>query len=163
MTEKSNSPYLKAQRLEDVIAAIQVTGKYAYYKLSPEKWADRISGDDSQKEHWNEIFLEHPEFFRFDSSKNKVSLAWRRNYRKRFDVDEQRELSYEEYSSLSEEQKKRVSRLPLTGDEISILVNTAINLHQRAIEHNKEHRWMSSPLFSILGVMVGGFLVWLGK
>ncbi|EJB8417933.1 TPA: hypothetical protein RQJ88_004449 [Vibrio vulnificus] len=163
MTEKSNSPYLKAQRLEDVIAAIQVMGKYGYYKLSPEKWADRISGDINQSEHWKLVFSEHPEFFRYDSAREKVSLAWRRNYRKRYNVDSQAEISFEEFSSLDDKQKARVSRLPLTGDEVAILVNTAINLHARAIEHNKEYRWMSSPLFSLLGVALGAFLVWLGK
>ncbi|MBL0655758.1 hypothetical protein JD524_14165 [Aeromonas caviae] len=163
MTEKSKSPYLKAQRLEDVIAAIQVMGKYAYYKLTPEKWADRIAGDATQSTHWQMVFTEHPEFFRFDSARQKVSLAWRRNYRKRYSVDEQREISFEQFSTLDDESKLRISRLPLTGDEVSILVNTAINLHARAIEHNKEYRWMSSPLFSLLSVALGGLLVWLGK
>ena len=161
MAEKTNSPYLKADRLKDVVAAIQVAGKYAFYKLSPSDWSMRISGDKSKSEYWENVFSEHPEFFRFNGAGAKVSLAWRRSYRKRYSVDDERNLSFEEYNYLDEEQKKRVSRTPLTGDEISILINTAINLHTRAIEQNKENRWLSSPLFSLLGVALGAFLVWL--
>ncbi|MBU3023494.1 N-carbamoyl-L-amino acid amidohydrolase [Aestuariibacter sp. A3R04] len=163
MAEKTNSPYLKADRLKDVIAAIQVTGKYAFYKLSPSDWSMRISGDNSKSEYWKNVFSEHPEFFRFNGAGDKVSLAWRRSYRKRYSVDDERNLSFEEFSNLNEEQKKRISRTPLTGDELSILINTAINLHTRAIEQNKEHRWLSSPLFSLLGVALGAFLGWLAK
>jgi len=164
MAEKSNSPYLKgSNRLGDVIAAIQVMGKYGYYKLDFENWAMRICGDKSKSEYWKNIFSEHPEFFRFDTEGKKASLAWRRSYRKRYAVDEQRELTFEEYEALDENGQKRVSRMPLTGEEISVLINTAINMHTRAIEQNKEHRWLSSPLFSLLGVALGAFLVWLGK
>jgi len=163
LTEKSNSPYLKSGRLGDVIAAIQVMGKYAFYKLDFAQWSMRISGDQSKADHWEKVFREHPEFFRFDSEGKKVSLVWRRSYRKRFNVDEERNLSFEEYSALEPAEKHRISRAPLTGEEISVLVSTAINLHTRAIEQNKEYRWMSSPLFSLLGVALGAFLVWLGK
>jgi hypothetical protein len=163
MTEKSNSAYLKSERLGDVIAAIQVMGKYAFYKLDFAKWSMRISGDTSKENHWKIVFSEHPEFFRFNSEGTKASLAWRRSYRKRFQVDEQRDIEFSEYENLTTEQKKRISRTPLTGEEVSILINTAINLHTRAIEQNKEHRWLSSPLFSLLGVVLGAFLVWLGK
>lgn len=163
MTEKSNSPYLKAERLKDVIAAIQVTGKYAFYKLSPTEWSKRIAGDESQAEYWCTVFSEHPEFFRFNETGDKVSLVWRRSYRKRYSVDDERNLSFTEYSNLSETEKMRVSRTPLTSDELSILINTAISLHTRAIEQDREYRWLSSPLFSLLGVAFGSFLGWLIK
>lgn len=163
LTEKSKSPYLKLGRLGDVIAAIQVMGKYAFYKLDAGQWSKRISGDESEEGRWEKVFREHPEFFRFDSEGKKVSLVWRRSYRKRFNVDEERNLTFEEYSALEPEAERRISRTPLTGEEIAILVNTAINLHTRAIEQNKEHRWMSSPLFSLLGVVLGSFLVWVTK
>ena len=39
------SPYLKDEnRLGDVIAAIQAMATYKFYKLTHERWADRISG-----------------------------------------------------------------------------------------------------------------------
>jgi hypothetical protein len=88
MTKNSNSPYLKNDnRLGDVIAAIQVMGKYGFYKLDTKKWAMRISGDEEKVEHWTSVFKDHPEFFRFDTTGQKVSLVWRRSYRKRYSVD----------------------------------------------------------------------------
>jgi hypothetical protein len=163
LAEKSNSPYLKAERLKDVIAAIQVTGKYAFYKLSPSEWSKRISGDDSKAEYWRLLFSEHSEFFRFNETGDKVSLAWRRSYRKRYSVDNENNLSFTEYNNLTDAEKIRISRTPLTSDEISILINTAIDLHTRAIEQDREYRWLSSPLISLLGVVLGAFLVWLTK
>jgi len=164
MTTQNNSPYLHEEnRLGDVIAAIQVMGSYGYYKLDFKGWAKRISGDENKAEHWKRIFLEHPEFFRLDTEGVKASLAWRRSYRRRYSVDQQRELKLEEYNALPPEESARISRLPLTGNEISILINTAINLHTRAIEQNREHRWLSSPLFTLLSVVLGAGLGFLAK
>jgi hypothetical protein len=164
MTKSSNSVYLQGNnRLGDVIAAIQVMGKYGYYKLDFESWSIRISGDKNKSAHWQTIFTQHPEFFRLDTEGKKASLVWRRSYRRRYAVDEQRELSLHEYQMLSDVERSRISRAPLTSEEISALMNTAINLHERAIEQNKENRWLSSPLFSLFGVALGAFLVWLGK
>lgn len=164
MVAKTKTPYLyDDNRLGDVIAAIQVMGSYGYYKLDFENWAMRISGDKNKAEHWRKVFVEHPEFFRFDTVGEKASLAWRRSYRKRYSVDRQRELSSDEYSDLSSNELSQVSRAPLNSSDISVLINTAINLHTRALEQNREHRWLSSPLFSLLGVALGALLVWLSK
>ncbi len=164
MTAKTKSPYIyNDNRLGDVIAAIQVMGSYGYYKLDFEGWAMRISGDKDKAGYWKKIFLEHPEFFRFDTAGVKASLAWRRSYRRRYSVDQQRELSLAEYQALSAPDLARISRNPLNSADISVLINTAINLHTRAIEQNKEHRWLSSPLFSLLGVVLGTLLGWLIK
>lgn len=164
MAAKTKSPYLYGEnRLGDVIAAIQVMGSYGYYKLDFEGWAIRISGDKNKADHWKRVFLEHPEFFRLDTAGVKASLAWRRSYRRRYSVDLQKELSLAEYQDLSNEERARISRIPLSGSDISVLLNTAINLHARAIEQNKEYRWLSSPLFSLLGVVLGVFLGLISK
>lgn len=78
-------------------------------------------------------------------------------------MDQQRELSLTEYQALSAPELASISRSPLNSSDVSVLINTAINLHARAIEQNREYRWLSSPLFSLLGVVLGGLLVWLGK
>ncbi|WP_338586182.1 hypothetical protein [Pseudomonas sp. MAG733B] len=164
MTKNSTSVYLKGHnRLGDVIAAIQVMGKYGYYKLDFETWATRISGDKTKSDHWKTIFSEHPEFFRFDTEGKKASLVWRRSYRRRYAVDEQRELTFSEYNNLSELEKSPISRAPLTSEEISVLISTAISLHERAIQQNQETRWLSSPLFNLFGVAFGALLGWLIK
>lgn len=69
-----NSPYLnEPNRLAEVISAIQAMGNYKFYKLDFEGWADRISGEKNKAEHWKQVFVEHPEFFRLDAERMKVS------------------------------------------------------------------------------------------
>jgi hypothetical protein len=136
------SPYLRdPQRLGDVIAAIQAMAVYKYYKQPFSGWADRITADKSQADKWRTLFLEHPEFFRLDSARQKASLVWRRQFPKRYDIDEQRVLSNTEYDALSPAKKLRVSRIPLSSADIKAMVDTAVNLHSRALEQQRERRW----------------------
>jgi len=152
------SPYLSdPNRLADVIAAIQVMSIYKFYKLPFSEWADRINADFARGSYWQNIFEQHPEFFRLDGQRERASLVWRRQYPKRFQVDEERVLTKEEYDSLDDQAKERVSRVRLTPADIKTLVDTAINLHARALEEQKERRWWL-PLASVVGGLIGGVL-----
>ncbi|TRU17050.1 MAG: N-carbamoyl-L-amino acid amidohydrolase [Microcystis aeruginosa Ma_MB_F_20061100_S19] len=144
----------------DVIAAIQAMATYKFYKLDFEGWADRISADVHQAEKWRKIFLEHPEFFRLDTAKEKASLVWRRQFPKRYDVDTAQILTNDEYESLTNENKLRVSRIPLSSSDIKALVDTAVNLHSRALEHQKDKRWwiaFASAGGGLLGSIIGAW------
>jgi hypothetical protein len=157
------SPYLaNSGRLADVIAAIQGMGTNKFYKLSFEGWADRITANKNQALYWKNVFEQHPEFFRLDGAREKASLVWRRQYPKRFHVDLEKRLSVEEFQALSEEQKGRVSRGPLTPDDIKALVDTAISLHSRALESEHARKWWiplaSSAIGGLLGAILGAFL-----
>lgn len=156
------SPYLAdANRLGDVIAAIQAMAVYKFYKLPFSGWADRISADEKQAEKWKVVFLQHPEFFRLDSAREKASLVWRRQFPKRFDVDTERVLSVAEYAALTSEQKARVSRIPLTPGDIKALVDTAVSLHSRAIEHQRDRRWwigLASAGGGLIGATIGALV-----
>lgn len=156
------SPYLRDPgRLGDVIAAVQAMATYKYYKLSFAGWADRISADESQAEKWKTIFLEHPEFFRLDSAREKASLVWRRQFPKRYDVGAARVLTNEEYEVLTTEQQLRVSRVPLSSSDIKALVDTAVNLHSRALEHQKDKRWwvaLAGAVGGLAGSALGALL-----
>jgi hypothetical protein len=152
------SPYLADNgRLGDVIAAIQAMGTYKFYKLSFEEWAKRISGDRARAAHWRRVFEDHPEFFRLNADREAASLVWRRQYPKRYHVDEGRALKREEYKSLSSTEKKRISRNALTAADIQALISTAINLHSRALEHQKEGRWWVALVIGLVSA-AGGFI-----
>ena len=56
-------PYLKPNRLNDVVAALQMMGLNNRYRLAPEDWAERISGDRMKADYWSGIFADHPESF----------------------------------------------------------------------------------------------------
>jgi len=156
---KTSNPYTDHRnRLADVIAAIQVMGIYKFYKLDFSSWADRIEADKTKGKYWKNIFEQHPEFFRIDTQRKRASLVWRRNYQKLYDVDKDAIISKHAYKSLSEEQKQRISRSPLTNADISTLLNTAINLHSREIEHKKDSRWWISGIIGLLGVLIGAII-----
>ena len=72
MSKSEKSPYIKDdKRLVDVISAIQAMGSYKYYKRDFAGWAKSISGDESQSGYWENIILEHPEFFRLNTERIK--------------------------------------------------------------------------------------------
>jgi hypothetical protein len=155
-THVPRSPYLaESNRLGDVIAAIQVMATYKFYKTTFEEWADRIAADKSQTDKWKRIFIEHPEFFRLDSKREKVSLVWRRQFAKRYDVDNERAVTADEAKEILQGPRwERLSRNPLTATDVKTLIDTAVNLHNRALEHEKDKRWWF-PIFSAVGALIG--------
>ncbi len=160
MTTEKESPYLRdPERLNNIIAAIQVMGTYKFYKLDIEKWAQRIQGVDASADYWKIIFKDHPEFFRIDTTGQKASLVWRRSHPKLYDVDQEKKIPRDEYISLDTTAKKRITRTPLDPKDIEALISTAIQLHSRAIEHKKEKRWWVPSVISassaLLGVILG--------
>jgi hypothetical protein len=155
MTNQRPSPYLAdAQRLADVVAAIQVMATYKFYKLDFAGWADRIGGDANQAEHWHQVFDQHPEFFRLHSKRERASLVWRRQHQKRYYVDEARTITKDEFDALAD--TSRISRTPLGIAEIAVLMETAINLHSRALEHQRERRAWIPLVVGFVGAILGG-------
>jgi hypothetical protein len=123
-----------------------------------EGWADRITANKNQALYWKNVFEQHAEFFRLDGAREKASLVWHRQYPKRFHVDLEKRLSVEEFQALSEDQKGRVSRDPLTPDDIKALVDTAISLHSRALESEHARRWWIPLASSAIGGLLGAIL-----
>jgi integrase len=156
---KARSPYLgKENRLEDVIAAIEATGTYKYYKLEFAEWARRISGSEDDVARWKSVFEEHPEFFRISSSGRSAALVRRRQLKKNFDFDSGAEITKADYKALSEKRKKRISRPPLTREEIKSLTETAISLHCRAAERERDRRWWIIAGLTLLGTLLAGVI-----
>ena len=159
MSKKEGNPYTNnPTRLTDVIAAIQAMGNYKFYNLSFSKWAHRICGDKEQGMYWKEIFEQHPEFFRLNKDQDKASLVWRRNYTRRYDVDEEETIGKEEYGELTKEQKKRISRNPLPDSGVSTLISAAIDIHSRELDRKKASRWWVPVLVTLISVITGAII-----
>lgn len=152
------APYLSDRRLADVIAAIQAMGTYKYYKLDFAGWADRITGDSKQADHWKKVFLEHPEFFRLDSNRRRASLILRRQKQRLFNVDEERNYTISEHGALTLEERSRFSRSPITANEVGSLISVAISLHSKAVEQQRDKRWWYVPAFALTGSLIGGLV-----
>lgn len=153
------NPYLSDSRLSDVIAAITVLGTYKFYKLEVSRWTDRITGSCEGADRWRTVFAEHPEFFRSTSEGDKVSLVWRRQFPRNFDVDAEPEHQPDhEIEGLTE---SRISRRPLTPAEVAELIGVAIKLHDRALEQQKARVWwlpLAAAGLSLLSVITGALL-----
>lgn len=150
------SPYLASEtRLADVIAAIQATGIYKFYKLDFAGWARRISGDEGQTARWEKVFKEHPEFFRLDTEQARASLVVRRQRQRCYDVDADQVISKADAKARPDD---RISRVPLTPDETETLVNVAIGLHAAALERQRARRWWLPLIAAFAGALAGGLL-----
>jgi hypothetical protein len=177
--DESDSPYLTQGRLAEVVAAIQVMAVSERYRYSVETWSYLLSGtaqegvpetntplspDQTNEkiivERWRAVFTQHPEFFRASrAAPGAFSLIWRRGFPERYDVDKQALIPTEEFDALSEEERYKLDRAPLPNSDVKALIETALKLHQTAVELKNEHRWkwqLAVPLLgSILGAIIG--------
>ncbi|MBO6540316.1 MAG: hypothetical protein JJ969_13085 [Rhizobiaceae bacterium] len=150
---------MKDERLADVIAAITALGTYKFYKLDFTGWATRISGPSKGALHWEQVFREHPEFFRFDHNEKKASLVWRRQFPRNFNVDDEPEIAPDHDAERTTE--SRVSRKPLKEAEVTALIGIAINLHERALEQKIAGYWwipVATAGLAFVGALVGTIL-----
>lgn len=153
----SKSPYLENNwRLADVIAAIQVMGSYPYASRVVNSWAEKL-GVPLSADSWSHIFKEHPEFFRL-SDDDWASLRWRHAYDKNYDAESGKELTREEKEDLPKEAQTNLSRKVLTADQVEALLNTAIELHSRAVAVQQESRWLVPIIASFIGGILGAIL-----
>jgi hypothetical protein len=152
--ETKKSPYLKDRRLEDLIAAIQVMGVNPWG--GSKDWSTKLDNPLSDNK-WNDIFLQHPEFFR--KSGDWIGLRWRYTYDKTYDGKKHRELTDAELAELTPADRENLTHKPLEASQIETLINTAIELHSHAIAHQEEMRWWQPVLIpsglALLGTILG--------
>jgi hypothetical protein len=149
------SPYLKDNRLADVISAITTLGTYKFYKMDFAGWSDRITGTTTNAEYWKSVFTEHPEFFRLNSTGDRASLVWRRQKPKTFNVDTLSEILPKDVKNLNPQEALRYSRTPLAASEVASLIDTAIRLHEAALSRQESNRWLVTLITGFLGAVVG--------
>jgi hypothetical protein len=153
------TPYLKPNRLNDVVAALQMMGLNNRYRLPPEEWAERISGDRLKADYWSGIFGDHPEFFRkATENPGHYALVVRRALPRRYDPKQARTLTYQEFSELPQPQKDTLSRPPVSEVQLKLLLDTAINLHKNAIDAERDWRWWVTPVLAFVASFGGALL-----
>jgi hypothetical protein len=166
--ERRVGGYLEPGRLPDVIAALQVmaAGPRPYKTIVD--WADELSrprNEDStpaqtETDRWAAVFKEHPEFFLVYRRKREPDIdkaALRLRYiKKDYDPYTQKEYTPEEAGQLAKDVRDKLTTKPLEADQISALVDTAIELHKRALEETAARRWWIPVLTAILGFVGAG-------
>lgn len=159
----SEAPYLKPNRLSDVIAAIQFMAMHERSRRSSKEWAEGIWADATKASHWKTVFDEHTELFRkAPDGKDEYALIWRRSLQKRYFRHENRMLSQKEFDALTDEEKRWVSRPPLTDEQVKTLVDIAITLHEHQQNQKRDWRWKVPVIASFLGSLVGTILTLVG-
>ncbi len=143
-------PYLKRNRLPDVLAAIQFMALHAQYQMSSGKWALRMGRDNP--DHWKKVFDDHPEFFR-QSSAGNYALIWRRAY----DPGAQKTVTDEQFDAPPDDEKKS-RRPPVPEAHIKTLLDMAVNLHSQELKAKRERRWLITPTLSFAGSLIGAIL-----
>jgi hypothetical protein len=127
----ADSPYLREQRLQDVLAALQFLANYPDYDLTVDDFRKKIASDPRSAEDWSQVFSAHPEFFRRSERGSDYSLVLRRARPK------------------SQERE----RPPLSPDELSMLIDTAIHLQKHALEMRRERRWLLPLIVSAISIV----------
>ena len=158
------SPYLNEGRLADIIGAIPVLSAYERYASRQlAEWQNQL-GEACARDGWKQVFKEHPEFFRFhdEGGKHWVGMRWRWALDKDFDPQLGRTLSSEEQAAATPEQNDRLTRVPLTPEQIETLMSTAVKLHSSAIEHERHARWWIPLVIpaatTVVGILLGAWL-----
>ena len=166
----TKNPYLKDNRLADVISAITALGTYKFYKMDFAGWSDRITGTEANACYWKSVFTEHPEFFRLNSTSDRASLVWRRQKPKTYNVDTLTEILPKDVKNLTADEALRYSRTPLAAPEVASLIDTAIRLHEAALSRQESNRWLITLVTGFIGAIIGSSFseliglmkVWLG-
>jgi hypothetical protein len=160
------SPYLRPQRLADVVAAIQVMGSHPWDSRTIEQWQENLGKDPlSKPRRWEAVFSDHPEFF--GSDENHLGKFFFLHLRRASDqtvdanLERQRELSGDEIASRKSEPgfnpRYDLARKTLAPDQIELLLRVAIDLHAREIALVGNRRWWVAPLLSLIGAAIGAW------
>ncbi|MFX0203301.1 MAG: hypothetical protein ACFFCW_44930, partial [Candidatus Hodarchaeota archaeon] len=133
-------------------------GAHPRARLDLDEWAKRLK-EPKSADDWEKVFADHPEFFVIwrdpnDPSNASAMMRWRHAY-DLYDPVANRELTGDEVEALSAAERARLTKKPLTADQIEALLKTAIELHSRSIAHSQEIRWLTPFLFGLLGAIIG--------
>jgi hypothetical protein len=136
-------PYLRENRLADVLALIQVLALDEYPYRSDGGLTDELQGAPASAPSWREVALEHPEFFRVSKKEDsRLSLTARHVMPK------------------AEEKQRQ----PLPADFTHQLLRTALELHDRQREAASWWRPFVPLIAAVLtGVLTFGGGYYLGQ
>ena len=160
----TDSPYLIEGRLADIIGAIPVLSAYdKYASRGLDEWESQL-GKPCAPGGWRQVFTEHPEFFRCHDKEGKAwaAMRWRWALDRDYDPASGRSLVSDDLQVASKEQRERLTRPPLTAEQIETLMSTAVKLHATAIERARHARWWVPVIIpavtTIIGILLGAWL-----
>ena len=133
-------------------------GTFEFSTREIDKWEKRLGRQPKSANNWRDVFLEHSEFFTYDDDR-KFSLVWRCSFTRDYDTVNKCILAGQELLELKQAEKEpvavgRISRKPLEREQIELLCNLAIDLHEREIQRSQEKRWWIAGLIAISTALI---------
>jgi hypothetical protein len=130
----SAAPYTKRGRLADVLALIQVLSLDEATRRSEEGLQKELKGTPISASDWSTVAKEHREFFRVNpTSQSPISLVAR-------------------YVLPHEEEERRP---PLDPQFVAVLIQTAINIHDRQVQAKEWWKPWISFAAAIVAAVIG--------
>ena len=175
----AKSHYLEKDRLANVIAAIQILGVSDQASATVNRWVAELEASEeltpeqldltpvkfADRKKWASVFEQHPEFFKNYTLRGEQRVLLRLRYAHSFSkiLDKNgANAGTAERKNGTNEHPPIVSD-PLSAEQLQVLINTAIELHDRAgAAERRPDRF--SPLMmawvgATLGAIAGGTIV----
>jgi hypothetical protein len=173
--------YLEKDRLANVIAAIQTLGVadrpsgtlnrwVAELEASEELTSDQLDQSPikfAERKKWQTLFEQHPEFFKTYTLRGELRVLLRWRYAESIKNEANDAPNGKNHADNSNTEKSDDGTAPpgkpLTADQIQVLINTAIEMHAKAVGGEQASDRIRPLLMTIigaaLGTLAGGTLV----
>jgi hypothetical protein len=188
----ASSAYLEQDRLAQIIAAIQIMGTSDWPSGSLNRWVSELEAGTQltpkqlgltpihfgERKKWAAVFEQHPEFFKTFTvaGEERVALRWRFSQSVNSNGktpsaaaatapsgDSPADVSWTAPETAEDDNEHKSDSHPLTPEQISVLMTTAIELHSRAVaERNILDRFgpaLITAVGALIGAVIGGGVV----
>ena len=170
----ANSHYLEKDRLANLIAAIQIMAVadrpsgtlnrwVAELEASEELTSDQLDKSPikfAERKKWQTVFEQHPEFFKTYTLRGdpRVLLRWRYAETLKNGANGKAPSEAEDKDETELQPSK-----PLTAEQIQVLINTAIGMHAKEAEAernpDKFRPLLMASIGAGLGTLAGGIII----
>jgi hypothetical protein len=176
----AKSHYLEPDRLANVIAAIQILSVSDQASGTLNRWVAELEASEeltpeqinhtpikyAERKKWAAVFEQHPEFFKTYTLRGEqhVLLRWRYAQSINFNLKSQTNPTPADGDKPDDAvEKANPASKPLDPDQIQVLINTAIELHDKEAaavrQPDRLSPFLMATVGAALGTVVGGVLV----
>jgi hypothetical protein len=177
----AKSHYLEKDRLANVIAAIQILAVSDRASGSLNRWVAELEASEeltaeqldrspvkfAERKKWLTVFEQHPEFFKTYTMHGDQRVLLRMRYAQSVNEEQKRDAAPSAADNKDKpedgDDRANVASKPLSAEQIQMLINTAIELHDReaAAERGPERfrPFLMATIGAILGTVAGGAVI----
>jgi hypothetical protein len=182
----AKSHYLEKDRLANVIAAIQILGVADRSWGTLQRWVAELEASEeltpdqldqmpikfAERKKWATVFEQHPEFFKVYTVRGEQRVLLRLRYAQ--SVNSHKQDEFAALANLVNKEKADSSKTettaddttsskPLSPDQMQVLIKTAMDLHDRAVEAERPpdrfRPFLMATIGAVLGTLAGGCII----